>query len=68
MGDGHGTSGQPALSKNDPGEVTQPLPKWVKPQPARLADEAPNGKDWLHEVKYDRYRIYTRMGSSRIKR
>lgn len=47
--------------------VSQPLPKWVKPQLARLADEAPSGKDWLHEVKYDDYRIHARIESGRIK-
>ncbi len=46
--------------------MTQPLPKWVKPQLARLADEAPAGKDWLHEVKYDGYRMRARMESGRI--
>jgi ATP-dependent DNA ligase len=47
--------------------VTQPLPKWIKPQLARLVEEAPNGKDWPHEVKCDGYRIHARMERSRIK-
>lgn len=47
--------------------VNPPPPKWVKPQLARLADEAPTGKDWLHEVKYDGYRIHARIDSGRIK-
>jgi ATP-dependent DNA ligase len=29
------------------------LPKWINPQLTRLVDEAPTGKDWLHEIKYD---------------
>ena len=29
-------------------------PKWIKPQLSRVVDEAPAGKDWLHEIKYDR--------------
>jgi ATP-dependent DNA ligase len=41
--------------------VNQPLPKWVKPQLARLVEEAPDGKDWLHEVKYDGYRMHARI-------
>ena len=32
-----------------------PPPKWIKPQLTRLVDEAPAGKDWLHEIKYDGY-------------
>jgi hypothetical protein len=31
-------------------------PTWIKPQLTRLVDEAPTGKDWLHEIKYDGYR------------
>lgn len=42
-------------------------PSWVKPQVARLVDEAPDGKDWLHEVKYDGYRIHARIDSGRVK-
>jgi ATP-dependent DNA ligase len=30
-------------------------PKWIKPQLTRLVEEAPSGKDWLHEIKYDGY-------------
>jgi len=43
------------------------LPAWIKPQLARLVDEAPDGKDWLHEVKYDGYRMHARIDSGRIK-
>jgi hypothetical protein len=25
----------------------------------RLADEAPEGADWLHEIKYDGYRMHS---------
>jgi len=50
-----------------------PLPKFVKPQLATLAEDAPAGDNWLHEIKYDGYRaiaataggkvaIYTRTG------
>jgi ATP-dependent DNA ligase len=36
-------------------------PKWIKPQLTRLADEAPAGGDWLHEIKYDGYRMHARV-------
>jgi ATP-dependent DNA ligase len=26
----------------------------------RLVDEAPTGKDWRHEIKYDGYRMHRR--------
>jgi len=38
-----------------------PPPKWIKPQLSRLADEAPTGADWLHEIKYDGYRMHARL-------
>ncbi len=34
-----------------------PLPKFRKPQLATLADNVPTGNDWLHEIKFDGYRI-----------
>ena len=32
------------------------LPGWIKPQLTRLVAEAPDGPDWLHEIKFDGYR------------
>jgi ATP-dependent DNA ligase len=32
-------------------------PKWIKPQLTRVVDEAPTDKEWLHEIKYDGYRM-----------
>jgi ATP-dependent DNA ligase len=40
--------------------------RWIKPQLTRLADEAPRGSDWLHEIKYDGYRIHARIDSDKI--
>jgi bifunctional non-homologous end joining protein LigD len=36
-------------------------PDWVRPQLATLADEPPRGDDWLHEIKYDGYRLLARV-------
>lgn len=33
------------------------IPKKIHPALATLVDEAPNGKEWLHEIKFDGYRI-----------
>jgi bifunctional non-homologous end joining protein LigD len=41
-------------------------PKWIKPQLTRLVDEAPTGKDWLHEIKYDGYRMHARIDGGNI--
>jgi bifunctional non-homologous end joining protein LigD len=32
-------------------------PEWVAPQLATLAAEAPPGADWVHEIKYDGFRL-----------
>ena len=37
------------------------LPTWIKPQLTRLVDEAPDGPDWLHEIKFDSYRMHARL-------
>jgi bifunctional non-homologous end joining protein LigD len=41
-------------------------PKWIKPQLTRNADEAPAGNDWLHEIKYDGYRMHARLDRGKI--
>ena len=41
-------------------------PTWIKPQLTRLADEAPTGKEWLHEIKYDGYRMHARIDGDKI--
>jgi ATP-dependent DNA ligase len=42
------------------GKGSQP-PKWIKPQLTRPVDESPAGDDWLHEIKYDGYRMHARL-------
>ena len=37
-----------------------------RPQLATLVKTAPNGDDWLHEIKYDGYRIGCRIRGSRV--
>jgi bifunctional non-homologous end joining protein LigD len=39
------------------GEATA-LPAWVKPQLTKLVDQPPEGLDWLHEIKFDGYRMH----------
>src|SRR5262249_41202335 len=47
------------------GKALQP-PKWIKPQLSRVVDEAPAGNDWLHEIKYDGYRMHARLDRGKI--
>lgn len=42
-----------------PGRV--PCPTWVQPQLATLIEEVPEGEGWVHEVKYDGYRMLCRI-------
>ena len=37
------------------------LPNWVKPQLCKLVDAPPQGSEWLHEIKYDGYRMHARV-------
>ena len=38
-----------------------------EPQLARLVDESPFGKDWLHEIKNDGYRMHARIDGGQVK-
>src|SRR2546423_6753142 len=42
------------------------LPAWVKPQLAALVKDAPDGPDWLHEIKFDGYRMHARLDAGRV--
>jgi bifunctional non-homologous end joining protein LigD len=43
------------------GAKTQIAPAFVKPMLARLSALPPEGDDWVHEVKFDGYRIQARV-------
>ena len=34
-----------------------PLPRWVEPQLSKLVAKAPTGPNWVHEIKFDGYRM-----------
>jgi ATP-dependent DNA ligase len=38
---------------------------WVKPQLCKLVDAPPQGPEWLHEIKYDGYRMHARLHRGR---
>lgn len=42
------------------------LPKTLQPQLATLTDKAPEGGNWLHEIKHDGYRIVARFEKGRV--
>ena len=37
------------------------LPDWIPPQLSQLVDAAPEGDQWLHEIKFDGYRMHARL-------
>jgi len=43
------------------------LPTWVKPQLAALVKAAPDGPTWLHEIKFDGYRMHARIEGGSVK-
>jgi len=49
-----------------PGATKSPLPKPFSPQLAVLADSPPSGDQWLHEIKFDGYRIIARIKAGSV--
>jgi bifunctional non-homologous end joining protein LigD len=43
------------------GAVRAPLPKTIEPELATLVSDAPTGDEWLHEIKFDGFRILCRL-------
>src|SRR3982751_3057948 len=41
------------------------MPGFIKPQLATLKTRAPSGDQWLHEIKYDGYRIQVHLNRGR---
>jgi bifunctional non-homologous end joining protein LigD len=50
-----------------PGARKAPLPAKTVPQLATLVDEPPKGDEWLHEMKFDGYRILARLQDGRAR-
>lgn len=43
------------------------FPKTFSPQLATLSSQVPEGEDWLHEVKYDGYRLIAMIDGGQVK-
>ena len=43
------------------------MPGFIKPQLAMLKPKAPKGGQWLHEIKYDGYRVQVHVNRGRKK-
>src|SRR5207247_11064806 len=52
--------------KNLPGARKAKLPGFTPPQLATLVKEPPSGDEWLHELKFDGYRMLCRVDRGRV--
>jgi DNA ligase D-like protein (predicted ligase) len=43
------------------------LSAWIKPQLTKLVDQPPNGSEWLHELKFDGYRMHARLDRDAVR-
>ncbi|WP_026791833.1 DNA ligase D [Pleomorphomonas oryzae] len=55
----------------DPAEIKgakkAPMPDFVEPMLATLVSSAPTGEKWLHEIKFDGYRLLAHIEAGRVK-
>jgi bifunctional non-homologous end joining protein LigD len=42
------------------------LPSFVEPSLALLVDKPPTGSQWVHEIKFDGYRIQARIDATKF--
>ena len=61
------SDGSLASAADIPGARRQALPETFAPQLATLAEVAPDGDDWVHEIKFDGYRIITHVDRRTIR-
>ncbi|NTJ66547.1 DNA ligase D, partial [Agrobacterium rhizogenes] len=77
---GRPKNGSHESSKTEPERGTEPvdpsslkgsrkaaLPSFIEPVLATLVSKPPSGKRWLHEIKFDGYRLEVRIEAGRIK-
>ncbi len=50
-----------------PGAKKAPLPSFIEPCLPTTVAKAPGGKDWVHEIKYDGYRIQARIDAGKTR-
>src|SRR5712692_9790115 len=50
-----------------PGPEQTGLPQWIRPQLTELVDAPPEGPEWLHEIKFDGYRMHARLDRGAVR-
>src|ERR1044071_814318 len=53
--------------KNLPGARKVTMPEFVPPQLATLTDKPPRGDEWLHELKFDGYRLLCHLERGHVR-
>lgn len=55
-----------AKKRTKRGAAAAKLPAELAPQLATLVDAAPEGDDWVHEIKFDGYRVLSRISGGKV--
>ena len=59
---------KPAVDPSSlPKAKPEKLPKFIEPMLSTAVEKAPSSKDWVHEVKYDGYRVQVRIENGKVK-
>ncbi|HLW28361.1 MAG TPA: DNA ligase D [Kiloniellales bacterium] len=59
--------GRSKVAKTDKTVRKSKLPDFISPQLATLAEEAPEGEEWVHEIKYDGYRLMAAVSGTQVR-
>ncbi|MBV8203236.1 MAG: DNA ligase D [Acidobacteria bacterium] len=55
------------LASGVPGARRGPLPRTIAPELATLVGEPPAGSQWLHEIKFDGYRVVCEVARGKVR-
>ncbi len=60
-------AGKSGEKPKGPGATKSKLPEFVPFSLAALYDQAPSGPEWLHEIKFDGYRMQARLDHGKVR-
>lgn len=63
----HDKYAKPDSARRKKKGVKAKFPEFIPPQLAQLVDKPPSGNHWIHEIKYDGYRIQTQIRNGKVK-
>jgi bifunctional non-homologous end joining protein LigD len=49
-----------------PAGAPEPMPDFIEPQLCRVVERPPNAEGWVHEIKFDGYRVQMRIEDGRV--